>query len=221
MELHVPHWHNPHLGEYRWPVSVIAAIVVFLQVQLSEQFAMPGKAPVFVIETILLIGLFISNPKRIHKHHVPTRAIGFALTSVMTISNTVSAIKLVHSLIFGGIENATTLLIAGGSIYLTNVVVFALWYWDLDRGGPGARAEARNPHPDFLFPQMSDPKYAPAHWHPTFFDYMYVSITNASAFSPTDAMPLSRWAKLLMTIQSLTSLLTVGLVIARAVNILK
>ena len=139
MELHVPHWHNPHLGEYRWPVSVIAAIVVFLQVQLSEQFAMPGKAPVFVIETILLIGLFISNPKRIHKHHVPTRAIGFALTTVMTISNTVSAIKLVHSLIFGGIENATTLLIAGGSIYLTNVVVFALWYWDLDRGGPGAR----------------------------------------------------------------------------------
>ena len=221
MELHLPHWHNPHIGEYRWPVSAIAAIVVYLQVQLSEQFAMPAKVPVFTLEVILLLGLFISNPKRIVKHHLPTRAIGFALTSLMTISNTVSAVKLIHSLIFGGIEDATTLLIAGGSIYITNVVVFALWYWDLDRGGPGARAEARNPHPDFLFPQMSDPRYAPKDWHPRFYDYLYISITNASAFSPTDAMPLSRWAKLLMTIQSLTSLLTVGLVIARAVNILK
>ena len=221
MQLHVPHWHNPHIGEYRWPVSVIAAVVVFLQFQLSEQFAMPFKRTFFVLEVLLLIGLVISNPKRIHKHHLPTRITGFALTSVMTLSNTVSAIKLIHSLIFGGIESATKLLIAGGSIYLTNIVVFALWYWDLDRGGPGARAQARNPYPDFLFPQMSDATYAPKDWHPRFFDYLYVSITNASAFSPTDAMPLSRWAKLLMTIQSLTSLLTVGLVIARAVNILK
>jgi uncharacterized membrane protein len=221
MEVHVPHWHNPHIGEYRWPVSFVAAVVVYLQYNLQKQFRVPGNLAVFVVEILLLIALFVSNPKRIHNHHLPTRYVGFALTSLMTIANTISAIKLIHALIFGGIENATTLLLAGGSIYLTNVVVFALWYWDLDRGGPGARAEARNPHPDFLFPQMSDPKYAPAHWHPTFFDYLYISITNASAFSPTDAMPLSRWAKGMMTLQSLTSLLTVGLVIARAVNIIK
>ena len=144
-------------------------------------------------------------------------------TSILISSRRLIAefLSCVNNLIFGGISNATTLLIAGGSIYLTNVVVFALWYWDLDRGGPGARAEARNPHPDFLFPQMSDPRYAPKDWHPRFYDYMYISITNASAFSPTDAMPLSRWAKHLMLIQSVISLVTVGLVIARAVNILK
>jgi hypothetical protein len=104
MELHVPHWHNPHIGEYRWPVSAIAAIVVFLQVQLSEQFAMPFKRTIFILEIILLIGLFVSNPKRITKHHLPTRAFGFALTTLMTISNTISAVKLIHNLIFGGMS---------------------------------------------------------------------------------------------------------------------
>ena len=139
----------------------------------------------------------------------------------MTISNTASAVLLIQNLISGGIKSANELLASGGSIWLTNIVIFSLWYWDLDRGGPGARAEARELYPDFIFPQMSDPDYAPGHWHPRFFDYLYMSFTNASAFSPTDVLPLTRWAKLLMLIQSVTSLLTVGLVIARAVNILQ
>ena len=139
----------------------------------------------------------------------------------MTLSNTASAAKLIHHLITSQITTASELLASGGSIWLTNIVIFSLWYWDLDRGGPGARAEAKESYPDFIFPQMSDPDYAPRHWHPNFFDYLYVSFTNASAFSPTDVLPLSRWAKMLMLVQSTTSLLTVGLVIARAVNILK
>lgn len=128
---------------------------------------------------------------------------------------------LIQNLISGGITSATELLASGGSIWLTNVVIFSLWFWDLDRGGPGARAQAIESHPDFIFPQMSDPDYAPDHWHPNFFDYLYMSFTNASAFSPTDVLPLTRWAKMLMLVQSFTSLLTVGLVIARAVNILQ
>ena len=104
---------------------------------------------------------------------------------------------------------------------MANIVIFSLWFWELDRGGPGARAEARKSVPDFLFPQMASPEYGEKDWHPKYFDYFYVSVTNASAFSPTDTAPLSRWAKLLMLVQSLTSLVTVGLVIARAVNILK
>jgi uncharacterized membrane protein len=139
----------------------------------------------------------------------------------MTISNIASAIRLVQSLIDGSVNDATKLLWFGGSIWLTNIVVFGLWYWEFDRGGPGARAEAIDPYPDFLFPQMSDPEYAPEHWAPSFFDYLYTSFTNASAFSPTDVLPLTRWAKILMMVQSATSLITVGLVIARAVNILK
>jgi hypothetical protein len=96
-----------------------------------------------------------------------------------------------------------------------------LWYWEFDRGGPFARRDARRPEPDFLFPQMSNPTITHADWEPLFLDYLYVSITNALAFSPTDTMPLSRWAKMLMAVQSAVALITIGLVIARAVNVLK
>ena len=138
----------------------------------------------------------------------------------MTISNTASAFLLIDHLVSGHTHNPNRLLLSGGTIWLTNIIIFSLWFWDLDRGGPGARAEAVNQHPDFMFPQMGDPGYAPDHWHPNFFDYLYTSFTNASAFSPTDVLPLTRWAKMLMLVQSLTSLLTVGLIVARAVNIL-
>jgi uncharacterized membrane protein len=101
------------------------------------------------------------------------------------------------------------------------VIIFALWYWEFDRGGPVSRAHAHRPYPDFLFPQMSTPDMAPSEWEPRFVDYLYLSFTNATAFSPTDVMPLSRWAKLTMLAQSAVSLITVALVIARAVNVLK
>ena len=101
------------------------------------------------------------------------------------------------------------------------MIVFALWYWEFDRGGPAARALGTDPYPDFLFVQMTSPKLAPPDWEPAFADYLYLAFTNAAAFSPTDVMPLSRWAKLAMTVQSAISILTVALIVARAVNILK
>jgi uncharacterized membrane protein len=101
------------------------------------------------------------------------------------------------------------------------VIVFGLWYWEFDRGGPVARALGANPYPDFQFPQMVSPEMAPPHWEPQFADYLYLAFTNAAAFSPTDVMPLSRWAKLAMTLQSAISIVTVVLVVARAVNILQ
>ena len=100
------------------------------------------------------------------------------------------------------------------------MVAFALWYWEFDRGGPVARALGTHPYPDFQFPQMTAPEMAPPHWEPTFADYLYVAFTNAAAFSPTDTMPMSRWAKMLMTTQSVISIVTVAFVVARAVNIL-
>ena len=215
------HWHRPHDGEHRFPVSLIALIVIGLQYELPDKLSLSFQHIICLIEALLLALLFILSPKRIHKHHSPTRNLSIALTTIMTISNTASAVMLIQNLISGGISSATDLLASGGSIWLTNIVIFSLWFWDLDRGGPGARAEAREEHPDFIFPQMSDPDYAPNHWHPNFFDYLYMSFTNASAFSPTDVLPLTRWAKMLMLVQSVTSLLTVGLVIARAVNILQ
>jgi uncharacterized membrane protein len=100
------------------------------------------------------------------------------------------------------------------------VVAFGLWYWELDRGGPGARTAPTQPPPEFLFPQMTIPDQADRAWRPLFLDYLYVSFTNATAFSPTDTMPMSRRIKALMAVQSLVSFITVGLVAARAVNIL-
>ena len=215
-----PHWHLPHHGEHRFPVSLVVVIVITLQFLLPGNLSLNSQKFICVVEFSLLLLLYALSPTGIKRHHPPARAIGFILTSVMTISNTASAIKLVLELISGGIGTATQLLVSGGSIGLTNIVIFSLWFWDLDRGGPGARAEAKKVSPDFLFPQMSDPLFAAPGWHPKFFDYLYMSFTNASAFSPTDVMPLSRWAKMLMLLQSTTSLVVVGLVVARAVNIL-
>ena len=113
------------------------------------------------------------------------------------------------------------LLFAGAVLWLTNVLIFGIWYWELDRGGPARRLAQSNASrpPDFLFPQMTQPGLAPG-WRPGFVDYLYTSYTNATAFSPTDTMPLSAMAKLLMAIQSLIALTTILLVVARAVNVL-
>ena len=221
MNITQPHWQKPHDGEHRLQVSVIVAIVIALQFALPNNLSLSFQGWICALELLILIALLIVSPNRIEKHHLPSRIIGFTLTSVMTISNTASAFKLVSELISGGIGSATQLLASGGSIWLTNIAIFSLWFWDLDRGGPGARAEAKKEWPDFMFQQMSDPQYAPSDWHPKFFDYLYMSFTNASAFSPTDVLPLTRWAKLLMLLQSTTSLVIVGLVVARAVNILQ
>lgn len=215
------HWQRGHEGEHRWPVAIVVTLVIALQFSLSPAFSLSFKNEICILEAALLLIVIAINPKRISSHIPSARFTGLVLTSVMTLSNTISAVKLIDAMISGEITYAPDLLRSAGSIWLTNVVVFALWYWELDRGGPGKRAEARKPFPDFMFPQMSDPDFSPAGWHPTFFDYLYTSFTNASAFSPTDVMPLTRWAKMLMLIQSITALLIVGLVIARAVNILR
>ncbi|TRZ86161.1 MAG: hypothetical protein D4R83_05110 [Streptomycetaceae bacterium] len=214
------HWHRPHMGEHRWPISIIVLLVITLQYVLPVSLSLPFQGYICILEAVLLGAVFIINPRRISQHIPTTRTLGLLLVVVMSLSNTGSAVKLIDAIITRGVTDAKSLFLSGGSIWLTNVVVFALWFWELDRGGPGKRAQATHPYPDFIFPQMSDPRYAPKEWHPKFFDYLYTSFTNASAFSPTDVMPLTRWAKLLMLFQSMTALLIVGLVIARAVNIL-
>lgn len=215
------HWQMGHEGEHRWPVAIVVILVIALQFSLAPSLALSFKNEICVLEAVLLLIVVAINPKRISSHIPSARFTGLILTWLMTLSNTISAVKLIDAMITGEITEASHLLRSAGSIWVTNVVVFALWYWELDRGGPGKRAEARKPFPDFMFPQMSDPDFSPSGWHPTFFDYLYTSFTNASAFSPTDVMPLTRWAKMLMLVQSFTALLTVGLVIARAVNILR
>jgi uncharacterized membrane protein len=170
----------------------------------------------------LLVALIVANPGRINRTSTILRGSSLALIATISLANGWSAGRLVYGLVTTTEKSDPAhLLLSGAAIWLTNVIAFALWYWEFDRGGPVARMLGLNHFPDFLFPQMENPELAPPDWEPRFVDYLYVSFTNGTAFSPTDVMPLSRWAKLTMLAQSAISLMTVALVVARAVNILK
>jgi uncharacterized membrane protein len=119
----------------------------------------------------------------------------------------------------GGI-NATDLLGRGAAIWFTNIIIFSLWYWELDRGGPAERAADSGVPPSFAFPENAMPEFAPAGWRPKYPDYLYLAFTNATAFSPTDTLPVQTWAKMTLLVQSVVSLVTAILVIARAINVL-
>jgi uncharacterized membrane protein len=225
---HQPHlapaWRRRTRGEARWQVTLCVAVGIALQI------AVPGRLvllrPVWALpalQGLLLVALVTTNPHRINRESRALRMLSLILAALLTLANAWSVERLIVELVQGTAgNNAKSLLITGGAIWLTNVVAFALWYWEFDRGGPVARALATNPYPDFQFPQMvSPPEMVPPDWEPAFADYLYLAFTNASAFSPTDVMPLSRWAKMAMTVQSIISIVTVVLVVARAVNILQ
>ena len=218
----VPAWRRLTDGESTWPVRCAVVAATALQVALPNRYEMPPTWLLPTIGVLLAIGLSIAHPRRITRHSPQLRLVSILLIAVITLANAGSAAKLITALLQGRAhESASTLLLTGGAIWLTNVIVFGMWYWNLDRGGPAARAQALKTYPDFLFPQMTIADLSPPDWQPQFFDYLYLSFTNAAAFSPTDTLPLARWAKLTMMLQSVVSLGTVVLVIARAVNILK
>jgi uncharacterized membrane protein len=219
----VPAWKRPTKGEARWQAAVAVAAAAALQ------YPLPGRLvlvhPVWLLPTLeilLLVALVIANPRRISRESRAIRLTGLTLAFLLSLANAWSVVRLVVDLVQGTEGNtAGPLLITGGIIWLINVIVFALWYWEFDRGGPVARAHADRMYPDFQFVQMASPELAPPGWEPTFGDYFYLAFTNATAFSPTDTMPLSRWAKMGMTVQAAVSIVTVALVVARAVNILR
>lgn len=201
-------------------IAILAAIGLMLalpaRVANHPRWVLPGLA------VLLLIGVFVAKSGRLRRRSRLLRIASLALIGVMSLSNAASGGRLIVDLVrVTGIKDPTQLLLTGAAIWLTNVIVFGLWYWEFDRGGAVERASGTQPYPDFVFPQMTNPELAPAEWEPGFVDYLYVSFTNAMAFSPTDVMPMTRWAKLTMLAQSLISVMTVALVIARAVNILK
>ncbi|MFD5793390.1 hypothetical protein ACFWIO_07575 [Streptomyces diastatochromogenes] len=218
----VPAWQRATRGEPRWAVTAAILVAVALQLMLPHRLALQPFWALPVLELVLLAGLIAANPRRVEPRTRRLRWLGLSLICVISLANGLAAIRLVADLVSGTAgADAVPLLLTGGGIWLTNVIVFALWYWEWDRGGPMARALGRQQHADFLFVQMQSPETAPPDWEPAFLDYLYLSFTNSTAFSPTDVMPLSRWAKMLMMLQSSVSLVTVVLVVARAVNILK
>jgi hypothetical protein len=172
------------------------------------------------LELSLLCALVISNPGRLERRSAALRAGGLALAGLLSLANAISAALLVGRLARGfRAESAGALLLAGGSLWAANVLIFALWYWELDRGGPADRCHAMRMYPDFLFPQWQQPDLAPPDWKPFFTDYLYLSFTNAISFAASDVMPLTRWAKTMMMLQSAVSVAAIVLVVARAVNI--
>jgi len=216
-------WGIQSHGESRWPALLAVLAAMGLQLILPNDLlrGLGNRALIPSLEGVLLLVLLIANPGRISKEESRLRVVGVGLIAMITVANVVSLIELIHALLYpsGSHAGGRALVYASVPIWLTNVIVFGLWYWELDRGGPAARQQARHRRPDFLFPQMSTPGSAPG-WTPDFLDYLYTSFTNATAFSPTDTMPLTAWAKLLMMLQSLASLVTVAVVVSRAVNIL-
>jgi uncharacterized membrane protein len=220
--LPVPAWLRRTSGERRWPITLSVVVAIVLQFLLPPRFT--GLTPYLVpsLEVALLIGLSIANPVRIERRGPAVRAAAIVLIALITLANVVSAVLLIRAILDGQAGgSATPLFGTGASIWATNVIAFGLWYWEFDRGGPVQRAHGTMRHPDLMFPQMASPQLAPADWEPQFVDYLYLSFTNATAFSPTDVMPLARWAKLTMLVQSAVSLAVGALVIARAVNILR
>jgi uncharacterized membrane protein len=218
----VPAWRRVTAGEARWQAGVAIAVAIGLQFVVPDRLSMGPGSLLPAAEAVLLIALLIANPGRIDRRSPHLRSLSLGLIAVMSLANAASAGQLIVGVVRGTAgKDAGELLTVGGAIWLTNVIVFALWYWELDRGGPAARAMATKEHLDFLFPQMASPEVATPEWEPQFPDYFYLSFTNATAFSPTDTLPLTRWTKMLMLLQSAVSLSTVALVIARAINILK
>lgn len=218
----LPAWKRLTNGEARWPATLAVVIAIALELALPDRLRLANSLVLPSIEGVLLIALVAMNPGKIRHGSRRLRRMSLVLIAALTATNITAAARLVRGMVKGTEgTDPTKLLLSGASIWLANVIVFALWYWEFDRGGPGARAAAIDPHPDFVFPQMQAPDLSPHDWEPSFVDYLYLSFTNATAFSPTDTLPFSRWAKVLMMMQSAVSLITVGLVIARAINILK
>lgn len=200
-------------------LAIVAAVA--LQLLTPEQLAFNPRWLLPALEAALLVGLIAVNPYRIDRESTAVRIASVALVVVATLAVVWSTGRLVVVLARGAESGRPgQILLSGAVIWLTNVIVFALWYWLLDRGGPAARANARRAHPDFLFAQMTAPELTHDQWRPVFVDYLYLAFTNSTAFSPTDTLPLARWAKLAMMVQSCVSFLVVVLVVARAVNAL-
>jgi uncharacterized membrane protein len=218
----LPAWRRITSGESRWPATLAVLAAIVMQLALPDRVATRPRWLLPVLAALLLIAIFAANPGRINRPSRALRVGSMTVIALLSLANAWSAARLIAGLL-GGTEGgmASSLLLTGAAIWMTNVIVFSLWYWELDRGGPGARAHGARQHPDFLFAQMETPELAPEDWEPAFADYLFLSFTNAAAFSPTDVLPLSRWAKLVMMGQALVSLATVVLVIARAVNILR
>ena len=209
----------PTHGEPRWPASLALLGCVSLYALLPNRLAV---GPHWIVPVIVALPIIpLSARKHRHPNDSPwVRRLTIATIALITLANVISVALLVHLLLVAHVQQGRRLIYAAVSVWLTNVITFGLWFWEMDRGGPHRRAGEDARLPDFQFPQMENPTLAPRNWRPSFIDYLYTSLANGTSFAPADAMPLTPMAKSLFAAESLISLVTIAIVAARAVNIL-
>ena len=219
--VHQPQWVRPTEGEPLWPVALAVVVAAGLQLSVPARLALHPRWLLPALVLGLLIVLAAVKPAKVRQGSVLVQVAGLLLVIIVALANAFSAVKLVQELLQGRAgDNPAPLIGIGAAVYITNVIVFALWYWAFDSGGPRGRLHATDTPPDFLFTQMTLPELFPG-WRAEFGDYLYLAFTNATAFSPTDTLPTSRWAKMTMMLQSAIALLIAALVIAHIVNVIR
>ena len=209
------------VGEPRWPMASAVIVAMVLTLVMPDYLRLGPNWLLPLIEGVFLVALIAGDPGRIDRRSPRLRTLSIGLVCVLVTGALWATVLLTSHLISGGEEtnSADALLKAGSIVWASNIIAFALLYWELDAGGPAARAHKPPRRKlDLAFPQQLNPAIAQASWRPRFIDYLYLGFTNATAFSPTDAMPLAPWAKIAMAVQALISLVILGLVVARAVN---
>jgi hypothetical protein len=210
-------------GEHWWPVALAIIVAAGLHVALPASYRIQ---PVWVVPAVLLgllAVLIVGDPGRIDQQKPWLRILTGAVIALMTLANLLAAVRLVAEILTNNklfADHPGGLLAAGGVVWVTNVIAFGLWYWDLDRGGAAARAHHPDRNPAFVFPEMQNSEYVPANWVPRFVDYLSLAFWTATAISPTDISAIKPWAKLLMMLEAGCSIVLAALVIARAINVL-
>ena len=209
-------------GESRWPSTLALLVAIVVPLLLPDRFSLAPKWVGPAVMALLLVTYTIVDPGRIDRRSRAARATGIGLMAVLVVAATTQAIVLTVELVGGNkaLNNADALLSSGALVWLNMIIAFTFVYWQVDGGGPAARVHRMAKYPALAFPEHMNPALTPPDWRPLFVDYLYLGLTNATAFSPTDVMPMRHWAKLTMGVQALISLTVLGLIVARAVNIL-
>jgi hypothetical protein len=213
---------QPVIGESRWPMALAVLAVAVLTFVLPRSLVFQLRVPP-IVEIILLVAVIISDPGKIDRVSKKVHALSVTLIVFIAVSALWGTGQLIEELIRGGpaTESGGKLLAAGAGVFLINCISFGLLYWELDCGGPAVRAHGLPAYPDFAFPQQQSPELAPPNWRPRFVDYLYLGFVTAVTFGPADVIPLRSWNKLAMMLQAAISLALLGLVVARAVSVLR
>jgi len=204
-----------------WHLQLGVAAIIGLQLITTHSFLPTNKIILIALELVLLFALTILTPDGYHRISRTRRTLALVLIGVVTAANIFSLIILINALIVGSSTlSGEDLLLNAITIYTTNIFLFALWYWEMDGGGPDGRVQTLKKN-DFLFPQMIHAYIASPRWRPGFTDYLYLSATNVTNFASADTLPVSHRAKVMMMVQSLVSVVTVVLVVSRAISLMQ